>query len=96
MTVELVTGEDVRLVLTGAVGVADSRALREAALGALAVAGDVVVDLAATDAVDTAATQVLLALRAELVAGGRHFRLVDVPAPVTAGWRVLGVAEMLG
>ncbi len=97
MPVAMIDGEEPRITLVGAVGITDAQPLAEAAIaGAAKGRGDVVVELALVDSIDTAATQVLLALRAELAAAGRALRLVDVPACVSVTWRVLGVDGTLG
>jgi anti-anti-sigma regulatory factor len=65
---------------------------REAAVGAPHV---VVVRLAALESLDTAVTQVLLALQQSL-AGGRVVRIEGVPAAVAELWRGAGLGDRLG
>ncbi len=98
MPVELRTdrpGEWV-LALSGVVDIFDAADL--AALARRAAAGPaprVVVDCAEARAVDTSATQVLLALGRALSADGRELRVAPPPARVAAFWHVGGLDRLL-
>jgi anti-anti-sigma regulatory factor len=83
-----------RLTLTGAVDVSHAGALHAAAL---AVVGgtDVVAELAGVTRIDTAALQVLLALRTALDEHGARLIVAGTPLAVVDAWRLAGVAEGL-
>jgi hypothetical protein len=48
------------------------------------------------ESIDTAATQVLLALKLTLASDGRALTFEDIPAPVLEFWRAAGLTEALG
>jgi len=91
----LAEGGTLCLRLWGAVDVFDASIVvagaREAAIGG----ADVTVSLEAAESVDTSVTQVLIALRRALGAGGRSFRL-EAPPAVAAAWRRAGLSSELG
>jgi ABC-type transporter Mla MlaB component len=92
MAVELVKGEgEWTLKLSGVVDIFDASALHAAALDAVAGTQNVAAALGHAEAVDTAATQVLFALRRALAAEGRRLRLDAVPEPVRELWRMAGL-----
>jgi anti-anti-sigma regulatory factor len=88
-------GGTLRLRLWGAVDIFDASIVaagaREAAIGG----SDVTVSLEAAESVDTSVTQVLIALRRALDAGGRSFR-VNAPPAIATAWRQAGLADELG
>lgn len=71
-----------RLRLQGTINLFHAAALHAAALEVLAGHGDVRVECAEVEHLDSSALQVLLALAAALRAEGRALRLQDVPAGV--------------
>ena len=80
------------LKLGGACDVFDLAALHGAACAALDGApGPLTVSFHAVDSVDTAATQILLALRHAFTRRGLEARFDGVPEGVAARWRQLGV-----
>jgi len=85
---------------TGAVGRGLRRPRRRAggerARGAAAGAGEVVVRAAGVHALDTAALQILIALRRALAAQGRTLRVDGAPAALVAQWQRAGLAAELG
>lgn len=89
-------GERARLALQGVVDIFEARELHRMALGALQAPGGVVVSLEEVTRVDTAATQVLLALKRALSSQGKTFALEAVPAGVRESWRFLGLAGEMG
>lgn len=97
MPIALERGEsEWTLRLLGVVDMFDAAPLLAAALDAQEGAGAVVVRLDAVEALDTPATQVLLALRRALAADRRPFRLDGTPPGVTACWRLAGLDRDLG
>jgi anti-anti-sigma factor len=93
MSVELVKADEQwALQLSGVVDIFDASALHAAAREVVASnTTGVVVTLGDVEAVDTAATQVLLALKRALAADGRRLRLEAVPEPVRELWRLAGL-----
>ncbi len=93
MAVELVKDEGAwTLKLSGACDVFDVTALHEAACAAAEGApGAVAVSFHAVETVDTAATQVLLALRQALARRGVEVRFDGMPERAAQYWRQLGV-----
>ena len=83
-----------RLVLTGDLDVAHAAALHAAAC-AVVGGGDVVADLSGVDHLDVAATQVLLALRTALGAGGARLIVTGTPPAVAEAWRRCGLDQEL-
>jgi anti-anti-sigma factor len=84
------------LTLSGTVGVADARALADAARATMARGvGDVVIRLTHLRGVDTSATQVLISLRRALAAQGRALRLEGTPPAVAERWRRAGLDQEL-
>lgn len=80
------------VTLSGACDVFDLAALHGTACAAADGApGPVTVSLHAVQSVDTAATQILLALRHALTRRGLEARFDGVPAAVADRWRRLGV-----
>lgn len=84
------------LRLWGAVDIFDAATVAAGAREAVAAGGEVTVSLEAAESVDTSVTQVLIALRRALDAGGRSLRLDTPPAPVATIWRQVGLASELG
>ena len=97
MPMELRKGEtEWSLGLSGTVDIFDAAALHAAALDAAVNApSGVIAKLEGVESVDTAATQVLLALKAALVSDGRALTLTDVPAAVFEFWLAAGFPETL-
>lgn len=97
MAVEVLKGEaEWTLVLSGVVDIFDVAALHGAARDAAAGSpGRVVARLAAVEAMDTATTQVLLALRRSLAAEGRRLSLEGAPSPVLDFWRSAGLTDLV-
>ena len=93
MAVELVKDQAAWiLTLSGACDVFDLAALHEAACAAADGApGPLAVSFHAVQSVDTAATQVLLALRRALTGRGLEARFDGVPEAVAERWRQIGV-----
>lgn len=85
-----------RLVLQGVVDIFEARKLHRAALEACQAPEGVVVSLEEVARVDTAATQVLLALKRALSSQGKAFALEAVPDGVQESWRFLGLAGEMG
>jgi anti-anti-sigma factor len=83
-----------RLVLTGDVDVSHAAALHAAAR-AVVGGGDVVADLGGVQHLDVAATQVLLALRTALGAGGARLVITGTPPVVAEAWRRCGLDQEL-
>ncbi len=98
MPVELMKGEaEWALGLSGAVDVFDAVALHATALEAAANApSGVVARLGRVESIDTAATQVLLALKVTLALDGRALTFENIPDPVLQFWRVAGLTGALG
>jgi anti-anti-sigma regulatory factor len=94
MAVELVKDDAVWTVkLSGACDVFDLAALHGAACTAADGApGPVAVSFHDVQSIDTAATQILLALRQALTRRGLDARFDGVPEAVAERWRQLGVA----
>ena len=86
-----------QLTLSGVVGVAQARELADHARAvAREGGGDVVVSLRDVRALDTAAAQVLLALRRALVGQGRALCIVGVSPTVAERWQRAGLFTELG
>ena len=86
-----------QLTLSGVVGVAQARELADHARAvAIQGGGDLVVSLEDVRAVDTAAAQIVLALRRALVGQGRALRLVGVPPAVAERRERAGLFPALG
>lgn len=86
-------GETWTLRLAGVVDVSEAGALHAAAREvARAAPGVVVADCAGLEALDTSATQVLLALQLSLATTGAVLRLERVPPQVAGLWRQAGLA----
>ena len=89
-------GETWTLRLAGIVNVSEAdplhAAAREAARGAPRI---VVVECAGLEALDTCATQVLLALQLSLAGTGGVLRLERVPPPVADLWRQAGLDVLM-
>jgi len=98
MPVELMKGEaGWTLGLSGVADVFDTAVLHATALEAAANAPrGVVARVGSVESIDTAATQVLLALKLTLASDGRALTFEDIPAPVLEFWRVAGLTEALG
>ncbi|MDR7505829.1 MAG: STAS domain-containing protein [Armatimonadota bacterium] len=94
MAVRLISrGAEVTLELTGVVDVTEAAALRDAALGVVAVGPEAcIVELQGVKGVDIAAVQVLLALQRALP--GR-VRFIGSPPAVTEIWRLAGLERLL-
>ncbi|OGL18311.1 MAG: hypothetical protein A3K12_06230 [Candidatus Rokubacteria bacterium RIFCSPLOWO2_12_FULL_71_19] len=98
MAVELAkSGDEWGLTLSGVVDIFDAVALQAAAQEACgsAAPGAIVVRLGSLEAVDTASTQVLLALKRDLGGGGQRIRFEAIPDPVARYWSVGGLADLL-
>jgi anti-anti-sigma regulatory factor len=93
MAVELVKDEGAWILkLSGACDVFDLAALHGEACAAVDGApGPLAVSFHAVQSVDTAATQVLLALRRAFTGRGLEVRFDGVPEPVAERWRQLGL-----
>ncbi len=92
MAVNLVKGEtDWTLNLGGVCDIFDVGALHAAACEAAAGSGRVVLGLHEATALDTATTQVLLALCRAMAKAGREVALEGAAPGVTASWARLGV-----
>jgi anti-anti-sigma factor len=84
-----------RIELSGTIDVFLARQLLDAATGAVSAEGDVVVDCARLDRLDTSALQVLLALERQLAGQGRRILLRGVGEPVRALFGFAGVEHLL-
>jgi ABC-type transporter Mla MlaB component len=93
MAVELVKqGPEWSLVLSGVVGVMDAVALHACARDAAAGPHRRVrIRLHALESIDTAATQILLALKRDLAGAGRACDVEDTPGSVAERWRLAGI-----
>lgn len=84
------------LRLWGAVDIFDAVTVATGARDAAAAGAEVTVSLDAAESIDTSVTQVLIALRRALGAGGRALHL-DAPLPAVAmAWREAGLADEVG
>jgi anti-anti-sigma factor len=83
-----------RLTLAGDLDVSHAAALHAATL-AVVGSTDVVAELAGVGRLDTAALQILLALRAELAAQGAWLIVAGTPPAVVETWRMARLAEAL-
>jgi anti-anti-sigma regulatory factor len=97
MPIELLTsGAHWSMVLDGVVDIFDVAAVHAAALEAVAGAPEgVAVMLGGVTGVDTAVTQVLLALKRALAGSGRTCILAGVPPSVLEIWTLAGLAPAL-
>src|SRR5215510_3083648 len=93
MAVELLAGEkEWTLKLGGRVDIFEAVELHAAARDAAERGrGGVVLNVHEVTALDTACTQVLVALRRALAVDGRTLRIEGLTAPVEAAWQRLGV-----
>jgi anti-anti-sigma factor len=93
MAVELVKDETTWTVkLTGITDIFEAVTLHQAALEvAEAAPGPIVVSLHDVEAIDTSATQILVALRRAVADSGRAMRVEGARAAVADTWRLLGV-----
>ncbi len=92
MAVDLVKGEtDWTLKLGGVCDIFDVGALHAAACQVAAGSGRVVLGLHEATAVDTATTQVLVALCRAMANAGREVALEGAAPALTASWTRLGV-----
>jgi anti-anti-sigma factor len=83
------------LHLRGEVTIYDAAFLRQAAMELIARGEEVEVCCARTTYLDTAALQVLLALKRELEARGLGLRLVQIPSAVLEVLRLVGLIAWL-
>jgi anti-anti-sigma regulatory factor len=83
------------LALEGKCGPESAAALLENARRALARAGDVTVRCATLESIDTRAVQILLALKRELAATGRSWRMVDVPEAIARQLAATGLSALV-
>jgi anti-anti-sigma regulatory factor len=85
------------LHLTGVVDIFDVAGLHTAVVEApeRTPAGGLAVRLDGAESVDTAVTQVLMALGCALGEAGKPFRVEGAPRAVAERWRVAGLAEAL-
>ena len=97
MPIELLTsGGKWSIVLDGAVDIFDAAAVHAVALEAAAGAPEgVAVMLGGVTVIDTAVTQVLLALKHALAGSGRTWVLDEVPPSVLESWTLGGLAAAL-
>ena len=97
MAMELLThGANWSMVLEGVVDIFDVAAVHAAAVDAVVGAPEgVTVMLGGVTVIDTAVTQVLLALKAALAASGRTCVLDEVPPSVLETWTLAGLAPAL-
>lgn len=98
MAVELTTsGDECCLTLSGVVDIFEAAALQAAAQEACgsSASSAVVLRLGSLEGVDTASTQVLLALSRGLGDKGRRIRFEETPEPVARFWRMAGLADQL-
>jgi anti-anti-sigma factor len=89
-----VTTSPRRLVLAGDLDVSHAAVLHAAACAAVGGV-DVVADLGGVLRLDVAATQVLLALRTALGAGGARLIVTSAPPAVAEAWRRCGLDQEL-
>ena len=84
------------LVLSGVVDIRAVAVLHGCAREAVAGPNrGVVARLQDCEAIDTATTQILLALKSALGANGRALRLEGTPGPIAAAWRLAGLGDHL-
>jgi anti-anti-sigma regulatory factor len=97
MPMELLThGEHWSMVLDGVVDIFDVAAVHAAAVDAVVGAPEgVTVMLGGVTMIDTAVTQVLLALKAALASSGRTCVLEEVSPSVLETWTLAGLAPAL-
>jgi anti-anti-sigma factor len=84
------------VILDGKASPATARALAVSARQALAGSGDVIVQCAALESIDTRAVQILLALKRELGARARTLRMVDIPDSVARLLAATGLETLSG
>ena len=97
MPMELLThGGNWSMVLEGVIDIFDVAAVHAAAVDAVVGAPEgVAVMLGGVTVIDTAVTQVFLALRAALASSGRTWVLDEVPPSVLETWTLAGLAPAL-
>ena len=97
MPMELLThGGNWSMVLEGVMDIFDVATVHAAAVDAVVGAPEgVTVMLGGVTVIDTAVTQVLLALKAALAASGRTCVLDEVPPSVLETWTLAGLAPAL-
>jgi anti-anti-sigma regulatory factor len=97
MPMELLThGAHWSMVMDGVVDIFDVAAVHAAAVDAVAGAPEgVTVMLGGVTVIDTAVTQVLLALKVALASSGRTWVIDEVPPSVLETWTLAGLAPAL-
>jgi anti-anti-sigma regulatory factor len=83
------------LMLRGVVDIFEARELHRLALEALQAPEEVTVHLDETTRLDTATSQLLLALKLALAERGKRFIIKAQPAQVKETWRLLGIEHAL-
>jgi anti-anti-sigma regulatory factor len=83
------------LVLQGVVDIFDARELHRMALDAAQAPAGVIVRLGETSRIDTAVSQILVALKRALAGEGKRFTLDAPSAGVKESWRLLGLEDEL-
>lgn len=97
MPIEIVKAEREWIIeLRGVVDIFDAATLYTTAVAAADGASWVFARLDGAEALDTSATQVLLALRQALAADGRTLRVTGTPPAVAEVWRLGGLDGQLG
>lgn len=86
-------GGRARLALFGRVTVAHARELHAAAVALAAGAGDVTLDCRDAEYLDTAAVQVLIALRRDMERAGRGCEVAGESAALRGDFRLAGFAS---
>ncbi|MFN8601726.1 MAG: STAS domain-containing protein [Candidatus Binatia bacterium] len=95
-SIRLVADESgARLVLEGALGVAEAAELHRTALDALAHGGNVALEWSGVESIDTAVAQLLIALAAALRNDERRLDLPAPPAGVEAFLHRTALRELL-
>lgn len=82
-------------MLQGSVDIFEARELHGLFVEALGAARRVVVDMKGTSRIDTAASQLLLALRRALASQRKSLVIEAVPEGVREAWRLLGLSREL-
>jgi anti-anti-sigma factor len=84
-----------RIAIQGSPGLGEAGALREAAVGVLAGASDVIVDCQAAEHLNGAIVQVLVCLKREVEGAGRRFVLANASPAVQRFLEVAGLTQLL-
>jgi phospholipid transport system transporter-binding protein len=90
-----VAAETGALGLSGALGIYEAETVRQAILEHLAARSELVLDLRAVEACDTAGAQILCAARRTAGQAGKPIRFLGVAPAITECWARLGLPQNL-